>query len=767
MSNQYKVVFEGKFKAGTSQSEVRQRLLKLYKGNHSVVNLFFSKKLLIIKKNIDRQTAFRYKASLEKAGVVCRIVEEKIETIKASSTSEESKQTAPTFSKTLPKYKDKGKDVSRKEETEHYFSYDLSLRGILAESWGRIYGVKGIILAATLITVMLSFLPILLGYGITLFLGELGRNLYVVYGFQYAFATFTYPLLAGVVMLGVRRAINKPANFSAFFSCFTLPIILLSVIISISAYIVFALLLFGGLDHFIARVSNILFLPIFTLVVPLIVEKKLKPFEAIYNFFKIFIRNRSIIIITYLALYCINIAANFIIIGIIWSVPLLFVANGILYRNLVKKEFKEGVRVGFESDIHVSLPTAQQLRRKPALTGSSFQNFLAALMVILLLVNIGGRLWAIYKADKIYPPDNVAGNGNSVCIHLNKALFFFTPDGHLQQRLELENLGFNREPADIELLESGNILIGDMDKKAILRCDIEKLSCTKIGPAKGYKINDNFKFLADEKRNMLFIADTNNHRLIVQDMEGSYINELESNSNIGYPNDMTFDKNGLLWISNTLHERILPFEIIDGDTAVETGEAINLGLLHTSIETMTQTLLGKRDPKESLADLKNLQEDLESIKKAPKELKYALNHTRPLAIAWGPDNNIWVAASDPYLTTAGVRVLNSEGKQIKRIVLKEESIPEDIISIGDKLLVADTGVFQVFSILPGSYEVSIFGDETFQNELLQARNTFEFYCDIKKWTKYSIFLLAIGTVVLAFIILRKQRSLKKTTEKTK
>ena len=376
-------------------------------------------------------------------------------------------------------------------------------------------------------------------------------------------------------------------------------------------------------------------------------------------------------------------------------------------------------------------------------------------MVILLLINVGGRFWAMYQINKIYPPDNVTSNGKTVCIHFNKSLFFFTPAGDLQQRLELADLDINGGVADLELLEEGSILIGDMETKEILRCDIENLSCTKIGPVKGYTINDYFKFLTDETRDMLFISDTNNHRLLVQDMEGTYINELESTSNINYPNDMTFDQNGLLWVSNTFHERILPFEVIEGDTAVEKENPIKTG--KQSIE-IVKNLLEKNDPKRSL---ENIKDDLKNIRKAPKELKHAFKHTRPLAIAWGPDGNIWVAASDPYITTAGVRVFNDEGKQIRRIALKEKSIPEDIIRAGDTILVADTGVFQVFSVTPASGEVAPFGDKTFQNELLQAYSTLNFYHDIKKWTKYSILLLAIGTAILAFLILRKKRSIKK------
>ncbi len=643
------------------------------------------------------------------------------------------------------------------EEQSHFPYYGLSLREILAESWGRIYGVKWSILSATIVAGILSSIIFLFGYGINFFLGEWGRNLYIIYALQYILGIFAYPFLAGVIMLGIRRAVNEPVHFSMTFNYYTTPLLILSAIFSVISYMIFALLLFWGVDHFIATASNLLLLPLFAFTVPLVIEKGMKPFEAVYTFSKIFRRNWAIIIITYLVLFCINLFGNFVLIGGIWTVPLLFVANGVLYRNLAWDESKEEViKGGGGGDIRISMPTALQPGRKPALEGSGFQNLFAVLMIFLLLTSVGVRLYAIYQADKIYPPDNVASNGKNVCVHFNNTLFLLTPDGQMQQRLELADLGINREPADIELLEDNSILIGDLDNGVILRCDIANMSCRKIGPAGGYVINDNFKFLVDEKRNLLYIADTNNHRLLVQDMEGNYLNEVESDSNIDYPNDMALDKKGLLWLSNTLHSRILSFEV-KGNTVVETGNAIKLDLLHTSITEMTQTFLGEKDPREAIAELQDLKDDPEKMKKAAKKLKEVLLHTRPLALAWGPDDNIWVAASDPYVTTAGVQVFNSEGKQIKRINLEKKAIPVDIIRVGEKILVADTGLFRVYSLLPGSEYEFDFGDEPFQYELSQVHGQLKMYESMKKWAGRSLWLLAIGVIILVIIIVREKR----------
>lgn len=748
MTKKYKVIFEGYFKTGLPVKEIKQNLLTLYKGNLPAVDLFFAKKRLIIIKDADYQIALKYKTSLEKAGVLCQIIEIQTEILEPPSPEKSSMLASSSDSQIASQTTEPAVaiNIRNQPQSKEIPFYDFSLRGILAESWEKIHGVKLELWGVSILIGFLTSLIILAGYGLTLLLGELGKNLYVIYGFQYAFTVFVRPLMAGLIMLGVLHAMNEPIRPSMVFSYYTTRIIILGVIISVIAYGMFALLLFLGVDHFIATASDIFLLPIFALSVPLVIKKQLHSLKAISVFSKIFLRNWIIIITTYLVLLCVNIFGNFFIIGSIWTVPLALVANGILYRSIVREwvtraETGEG-QYEYSGISKISSP---QLAGKPILKGNRVQNILAAVMIVFLLVSISVRFWAMYHMRKIHAPDNIAANDNTVCITFNKILFFLTPDGRLQKRVELSILGINGDIADIELMEDGSILIGDQENEVIMQCNITSLKCHRIGPAEGYKINDNFKFLADEKRNLLFIADTNNHRLLVQDLQGGNPKIIESKSTIDYPNDMTLDKEGLLWASNTLHERILSFEVKD-NIFVDTGKAINLDPIKSGLQNL----------KQSLDSGKNAQKLSEYLKDLTKDLV----HTRPLALAWGEDRNIWVAATDPYVSRGGVRVFNAEGKQIKSINFKD-AIPEDIISVHDKILVADTGLFQVFSILPETYVVSEFGDETFQREIAQVHWRLKLLQMGKTFSGISLLLLAAGAVILIFFILSQKRSVKR------
>jgi sugar lactone lactonase YvrE len=635
-------------------------------------------------------------------------------------------------------------------------SYDFSFRGIIAESWNLIEGIKGEIIGAGLIAAVLSTALIFIGYGLSRLIGEPGRNLYAIYALQYGFSAFGYPLFAGLIMMGAKRAIGTQITVSMVFRFFNARIIILSLILTLVEYMLFALLLSLGIDHFYASASGILFTPIFVLTVPLIAESGLTPFTAISRFFIMFRRHFLLMSGLYLALACINFFGSFVVIGSVWTIPIFVVSNGVMFRNLINEEknMREANSV-IDRRLHTSFSRAVKIQ--PALEGNKWQNVIAVILVLLIILSAGFRLWALNASSNIYPPDHVASNGRNICVHSNKVLYFLSPEGQTQKSVQLSASGLKREPADLELLNDGSLLIGDLDKKSILRCSLENLSCCKIGPPNNYQINEYFKFCADEKRGMLFIADTNNHRVLVQDMEGTYYKIIESSTKIDYPNDITMDEQGMLWLTNTLHERLLGFHV-NGNSITESGKVINLNPLESGITAIGEALLKTKDKKQTLEDLKAAKRDLDDLKRDLPSAMIDMLHTRPAALAWGADGNVWVAAGDPVKTTAGIRVFDPDGKQVRSIHLDQGAIPDDIVRVGNLMLIADIGLFQVFAARADSGNIFPFGDETFQQALADSRTKIEFYESIGKWTKRLLWVLAISTVTLLFIILKSRHA---------
>lgn len=758
MTGKFKIIFEGKLPPDLPQAEVREKLLKLYKNDHRSVDCFFSGKRLVVKKDMGHAEAVKIREVLEKAGVPCQIIRDEPAGPKAVAKPVNPDPVTNSTTQPLPQQKSY-EDKSSSEQQQEAVSYDLFFRSIIAESWGLISGIKGRIIGAGLIAAIISAVISSMGYGITLLIGEPGRNFYISYAILYGAGVFTSPLNAGMFMMGVKRACGEPAEVTMIFRCFKAQFFLLSLILTLIDYMIFALLLSLGVDHFYARASSILTLPVFAIAAPLVLEAGLDPFSAISRFLGMLGRHFLLMTGIFSALICINIFGSLVLIGFIWTVPLFYIASGVLFRNLLYEEQPHGYAERYSGGLN-SAAASRGIPRKvpqPVMHGSNGQNVLAVILVLLIIGCAATRLWAIYMCNGIYLPDHVAANSSSVCVNADKTLYFLSHEGRMLRRVELSALGLNREPADLELLEDGRLLIGDMDKKTILLCSMDNLSCRTIGPPNKYMIADNFRFFADEKRHLLFIADINNHRILVQDMDGSYYRIIESPSKIDYPNDMTMDEQGMLWVSNTMHERILCFQVNDNSVS-ETARVINLNPLKSGMAAMGEALLQTNDKKQTIEDLKAARRDIEALKNDIPAAARDLIHVRPAALAWGPEGNLWVVASDPVRTTAGIRIFDPAGRQVRSFHLDSRALPEDIVRIGDRLLIADTGLFQIFTARSDSTELSPFGDETFQRALADSRNRLERYEMIGKWSKRLLLMLSIVTVVLLLIILRTRRA---------
>ena len=74
MSDQlFEVAFSGKISAGANMGEVKARVAKMFNADNAKLAQLFSGKRIVIKKNIDRATAAKYKTALNRAGAECEV----------------------------------------------------------------------------------------------------------------------------------------------------------------------------------------------------------------------------------------------------------------------------------------------------------------------------------------------------------------------------------------------------------------------------------------------------------------------------------------------------------------------------------------------------------------------------------------------------------------------------------------------------------------------------------------------------------------------
>lgn len=69
----YEVAFRGEIADGADAEQVKAAVGKMFKADAAKLAHLFSGKRVVIKKNIDQQTAMKYQSALQKAGAVCEI----------------------------------------------------------------------------------------------------------------------------------------------------------------------------------------------------------------------------------------------------------------------------------------------------------------------------------------------------------------------------------------------------------------------------------------------------------------------------------------------------------------------------------------------------------------------------------------------------------------------------------------------------------------------------------------------------------------------
>ncbi len=135
------------------------------------------------------------------------------------------------------------------------------------------------------------------------------------------------PMVAGLEMIGVRRAVGYPISVKSVFSYFKqfIPLALTWLLMTVLVTLGFLFLIIPGIYLAVATF----------LALQLVADRKFGPWQAIktsikattHNWFAIFLLLLALFLIT--AVSCVPLG-----IGLIWTLPLCFVAKGILYRNI-------------------------------------------------------------------------------------------------------------------------------------------------------------------------------------------------------------------------------------------------------------------------------------------------------------------------------------------------------------------------------------------------------------------------------------------------
>lgn len=209
--------------------------------------------------------------------------------------------------------------------------YDFNISDLLSEAWQRVKGTKGIIIGGFLV-----FYAVLLAasFAIGGFFGLLGvvsDNPMLAAVAELVIGIFAsalaYPFMAGINMVGVRRAADQPISFNDVFSHFgrTVPLMITAILSILLIYLGMILLIIPGLYLGIAYI----------LAVPLVVERGLSPWQAMEASRKAITQHWFKVFGLFLLLGLITLVSAIPLgIGLVWTIPLYVIVIGVLYRTI-------------------------------------------------------------------------------------------------------------------------------------------------------------------------------------------------------------------------------------------------------------------------------------------------------------------------------------------------------------------------------------------------------------------------------------------------
>jgi len=206
-------------------------------------------------------------------------------------------------------------------------SYDFNVFGILKEAFKRTDGVKLYFLGSVIILLIISFT---LGLILETLLPskESSLNVFIT---TLLSAWVSVPIMTGITMLGIDRAREKEILVPSIFNyySFSLTILLAYMLMSLFLTIGFLLLIIPGVYLSVSYIYTY----------PLIVDKGLGVMEAMElsrktitrRWFKVFfllLTNTILLVISAIPFG----------IGLIWSLPTMYISYGLLYHHLFDEE---------------------------------------------------------------------------------------------------------------------------------------------------------------------------------------------------------------------------------------------------------------------------------------------------------------------------------------------------------------------------------------------------------------------------------------------
>ncbi len=218
--------------------------------------------------------------------------------------------------------------------------YDFTIGEIFGEAWEKTKGAKGTFLLSwlfyMLVAFAVNFIFAFLGPDPEVLMqqGRMGEGMAWAVIPSLISIPLLYPVLAGIILLGIHRAVDADISASSVFSHYKkiVPLTLLTIATGLLTMLGFMLLVLPGLYLAIA----------YMMAMALVIDRDMGVWEAMETSRKAVTKHWFKIFLLYLVLGLLMMVASIpIFIGLIWVLPLASILHGVLYKYMFGVESVE------------------------------------------------------------------------------------------------------------------------------------------------------------------------------------------------------------------------------------------------------------------------------------------------------------------------------------------------------------------------------------------------------------------------------------------
>lgn len=209
--------------------------------------------------------------------------------------------------------------------------YEFTIGAVLKEGWEKTKGAKWAIHLAFFLYFMVAIAFLILAQvAMTTFIqGANNPDLLLAFmiGQQLLLNLILLPIIIGIFILGIKRSVNAPLESTSIFDYFNKmgQLLVTMILVYIMVVIGFVLLIIPGIYLSVA----------YFMAMPLVVEKGLSPWQAMEVSRKAITKRWFSFFFLGLLLCLILIVSTIPLgLGLIWTMPMMFVCYGVVYRNM-------------------------------------------------------------------------------------------------------------------------------------------------------------------------------------------------------------------------------------------------------------------------------------------------------------------------------------------------------------------------------------------------------------------------------------------------